>query len=220
MRSSGRYHPQWGYLAPAPSFVRTVRTVLVSTAVGAIAGAAVVVSLVGRPSTEHSRMVEASVTATARTTKPTITMQPRSPVPAQATIATLPPAVDTGPTIDMARSEARTISTASRQALDGAAPMAIEDTAAPVLDQATRNPVTSDQAVPNAATSNQVGPIESHIRVGHVARRQKKRAPIQWRREQKYFAPQGDAYQGYAYQDYPYQDQGYAYESAPFYRRW
>jgi hypothetical protein len=45
MRSAGNFHPEWGYLAPTPSFVRTLRIVLVATAVGATAGAGVVVSM-------------------------------------------------------------------------------------------------------------------------------------------------------------------------------
>ena len=49
MRSAGNFHPEWGYLAPAPSFMRTIRIALVATAIGAVAGAAVVVSLVERP---------------------------------------------------------------------------------------------------------------------------------------------------------------------------
>jgi DNA segregation ATPase FtsK/SpoIIIE, S-DNA-T family len=49
MRSAGNFHPDWGYLAPAPSFMRTVRIALVATAIGAIAGAVVVVSLIERP---------------------------------------------------------------------------------------------------------------------------------------------------------------------------
>ena len=36
MRTSGHFHPEWGYLAPAPSFLRTLRTVLVAAAVGGI----------------------------------------------------------------------------------------------------------------------------------------------------------------------------------------
>ncbi len=47
MRSAGNFHPEWGYLAPAPSFMRTLRTVLLATAIGATAGGAVVVALVG-----------------------------------------------------------------------------------------------------------------------------------------------------------------------------
>jgi hypothetical protein len=49
MRSAGNFSPEWGYLAPAPSFMRTARIVVVATAIGAIAGAGVVLSLVDRP---------------------------------------------------------------------------------------------------------------------------------------------------------------------------
>jgi hypothetical protein len=52
MRSAGNFHPDWGYLAPAPSFMRTARTVLVATAIGATAGAAVMISLVQHPATD------------------------------------------------------------------------------------------------------------------------------------------------------------------------
>jgi hypothetical protein len=47
MRHAMNFHPEWGCLAPAPSFLRTMRTVLVATAVGATAGGGVVLSLVG-----------------------------------------------------------------------------------------------------------------------------------------------------------------------------
>jgi hypothetical protein len=46
MRRTMNFHPEWGCLAPAPSFSRTVRTALVATAVGATAGGGVVLSLV------------------------------------------------------------------------------------------------------------------------------------------------------------------------------
>ncbi len=46
MRSTGNFSPEWGYLAPAPSILRTVRVLLVATAIGATAGAGVVLSLV------------------------------------------------------------------------------------------------------------------------------------------------------------------------------
>src|SRR5215472_10034663 len=49
MRFAGNFHPEWGYLAPAPNFMRTARIVAVATAIGATAGAAVVLSLVDRP---------------------------------------------------------------------------------------------------------------------------------------------------------------------------
>src|ERR1700720_2075156 len=47
MRHAKNFHPEWGFLAPAPSFLRTMRTVLVATAVGATAGGGVVLSVVG-----------------------------------------------------------------------------------------------------------------------------------------------------------------------------
>lgn len=49
MRLSGNFHPEWGYLAPVPSVMRTARIVAVATAIGATAGAAVVLSLADRP---------------------------------------------------------------------------------------------------------------------------------------------------------------------------
>jgi hypothetical protein len=49
MRFAENFHPEWGYLAPAPSFMRTARIVVVATAIGATAGAAVVLSLAERP---------------------------------------------------------------------------------------------------------------------------------------------------------------------------
>jgi hypothetical protein len=49
MRLAGNFHPEWGCLAPAPSFMRAARVALVACAVGATAGAGVVVSLIDRP---------------------------------------------------------------------------------------------------------------------------------------------------------------------------
>ena len=60
MRFAGNFHPEWGYLAPAPSFLRTARIVIVATAVGATAGAGVVFALVDRPSADAG---QASVAA-------------------------------------------------------------------------------------------------------------------------------------------------------------
>jgi hypothetical protein len=55
MRSAGNFSPEWGYLAPAPSFMRTARIVVVATAIGAIAGAGVVLSLVDRPAADNDQ---------------------------------------------------------------------------------------------------------------------------------------------------------------------
>jgi hypothetical protein len=48
MPQAMNFHPEWGYLAPAPSFLRTTRAVLAATAVGLIAGGGVVFSLAGQ----------------------------------------------------------------------------------------------------------------------------------------------------------------------------
>ncbi len=54
MRRAANFNPEWGYLAPAPSFVRSARLVIVAAAIGATAGAAVVFSLADRPAAEPS----------------------------------------------------------------------------------------------------------------------------------------------------------------------
>ena len=54
MPQAMNFHPEWGCLAPAPSFLRTMRTVLVATAVGLIAGGGVVFSLAGQSAGQTS----------------------------------------------------------------------------------------------------------------------------------------------------------------------
>jgi hypothetical protein len=70
MRYAGNFHPEWGYLAPAPSFLRTVRIAIVATAVGATAGAGVVFALVDRPAAE--------ISVAARTLVPSVAPAPIS----------------------------------------------------------------------------------------------------------------------------------------------
>ena len=55
MRYNPSFHPEWGYLAPAPSFIRTVRMVFIATAVGAAVGAGVGFSWKGRGSSVAAR---------------------------------------------------------------------------------------------------------------------------------------------------------------------
>jgi hypothetical protein len=54
MRHTANFHPEWGYLAPAPTFIRTARIVVVATAVGAILGVGTGFSWVGHQATEPS----------------------------------------------------------------------------------------------------------------------------------------------------------------------
>jgi hypothetical protein len=49
VRHANNFQPEWGYLAPAPSFMRTAGISLVAMAVGATAGAGVLLSLVDHP---------------------------------------------------------------------------------------------------------------------------------------------------------------------------
>src|SRR5579875_2933678 len=61
MRFAGNFNPEWGYLAPAPSFVRTVRIAVVAAAIGATAGAGVVLSLMGHPAAEQGSVAARTV---------------------------------------------------------------------------------------------------------------------------------------------------------------
>ena len=70
------FHPEWGYLAPAPSFIRTMRTVLLGMVIGATASGGVVLSLVDRPVSQTS--------AVARTLAPPVQAAP-TPVSAPET---------------------------------------------------------------------------------------------------------------------------------------
>jgi len=54
MRFADNFNPEWGYLAPAPSFMRTARVAIVAAAIGATSGAAVVFSLIDRPAAEET----------------------------------------------------------------------------------------------------------------------------------------------------------------------
>ena len=54
MHRAGNFNLEWGYLAPAPSFLRTVRLIAVAAAIAATASAAVVFALVRQPAAEES----------------------------------------------------------------------------------------------------------------------------------------------------------------------
>jgi len=87
MRSAGNFHPEWGYLAPTPSFARTLRIALVATAVGATAGAGVVVSLL--PHRAAGGSTDGSIAAHALVTSAPAAV---APPPAQSAAAAQPAA--------------------------------------------------------------------------------------------------------------------------------
>ena len=90
MRLARNFNPEWGYLAPAPSFMRTLRIALVAGAVGATGGAAVVFSLVEPPAAEELVASRTLVRATAGASPPGLSTPgaPTAPVNISA-----PPAV-------------------------------------------------------------------------------------------------------------------------------
>ena len=90
MRSAGNFSPEWGYLAPAPSFARTARVVLVATAIGATAGAGVVLSLLERPSEPEKVPVAARaiVTSVRAAAVPSVAPTVAAPITTAAPAAT------------------------------------------------------------------------------------------------------------------------------------
>jgi hypothetical protein len=88
MRSAGNFHPEWGYLAPTPSFVRTLRIALVATAIGATAGAGVVISLLPHRasggSTDGSIAAHALVTSVSAANSSAAAIAPARPAAAAA----------------------------------------------------------------------------------------------------------------------------------------
>ena len=90
MRSAGNFSPEWGYLAPAPSFARTARVVLVATAIGATAGAGVVLSLVDRPSEPENTPVAARAIVTSVRAAAVPSVAPAAPARQRAGNMTAP----------------------------------------------------------------------------------------------------------------------------------
>jgi hypothetical protein len=90
MRSAGNFHPDWGYLAPAPSFMRTARIVLVATAIGATAGAAVMISLVPHSATDAAN---APIAAHALVTSVPVMAEAPAAAPLDEPVAAQTPAI-------------------------------------------------------------------------------------------------------------------------------
>ena len=104
MRFAGNFHPEWGYLAPAPNFMRTARVVLVATAIGATAGAAVVLSLAERSApgavadAGKTLVVVHSLVQPAEAAAPAAApVAAATPAPVIAPVATAAPAAPVGP---------------------------------------------------------------------------------------------------------------------------
>lgn len=133
MRSAGNFHPEWGYLAPAPSFVRTIRIALVATAIGAVAGAAVVVSLVERPGSNdntiaaHALLTRAPVisSVTPQTTAPAVATvsPPQAHQPQQPVATALSPPTPAAASVPASKPSANVIASIDKpNVADGVSP--------------------------------------------------------------------------------------------------
>ncbi len=157
MRSSGNFHPDWGYLAPAPSFMRTARIVLVATAIGATAGAAVMISLVPHPATDsantpiaaHALVTSVPVVAEAPAPAPV-----DEPVAAQASAA--PQMQAATPPVSAAAGKPNTIASAPPQTPGSVATLAGPQSASATPVEADAQPAASPgEAVAEPPTPKQ-----------------------------------------------------------------
>ena len=122
MRYDRNFNPEWGYLAPAPSVMRTARLIAVAAIIGATAGAATVFSLLDRPVAEESVAARTLVTPDPRlpvTTlaahQPTEPQQMKSPAEAQNSAEQkAPPAPEAGLAARPQPTELATTSTPQR----------------------------------------------------------------------------------------------------------
>ena len=134
MRYNPSFHPEWGYLAPAPSFIRTVRMVFIATAVGAAVGAGVGFSWIGHGA-------ESSVAA-----RTLVRPLKAAPTPAN-TLAQVPNEPRASPTTGAkegiaARSEVPAATDEPATAVTAAPPTTTKQTAveAPIRKRATTKP--------------------------------------------------------------------------------
>jgi hypothetical protein len=158
MRFGGNFNPEWGYLASTPSFMRTARIVAVATAIGATAGAAVVLSLADRvgPASESAASADGGKTL----------VVVRSLVqPAEAAVASAPPAqVNVQPAAAAAPAQLEAQPT-PRVALVQPVVEAPTPAVTPVLPPAPANvqavPEAQDKRVPSAGDALAAGSATS-----------------------------------------------------------
>src|SRR5579872_3433223 len=103
MRSAGKSHAEWGYHAPTSGVLPAIRIAVVATVIGAIGGAAVVVSLIERPGANEDNT--SSIAAHALVTgAPVIPASPSSLT--TATLAHGPGQPKPGPSVGLLASPA------------------------------------------------------------------------------------------------------------------
>lgn len=186
MRSAGNFHPEWGYLAPTPSFVRTLRIALVATAIGATAGAGVVVSLVARPTSGGT--ADSSIAAHALVTNVAgaATQVAAQPARATAQAAALPPPAAAASPQQAASGESGAAGTntanatpapqviGAANAAAGAAPAHVAHVEEPAAAPAHEDTALGPEAAPNKKTVSKKHRGYDAIRRWQVARDAKK----------------------------------------------
>jgi hypothetical protein len=158
MRSTGNFSPEWGYLAPAPSILRTVRVVLVATAVGATAGAGVVLSLVDHSAGDGDRVaVAAHAIVTSAQADPI--QAPVASAASAAPIAAAAPAISDAK-IAPARVTTAVAAPAVQMPVQNSVPAAQQIQAAPQLQAAPQVAATPQSAPAIAAPAAVTAPAE------------------------------------------------------------
>jgi hypothetical protein len=184
MRSAGNFSPEWGYLAPAPSTLRTVRVVLVATAIGATAGAGVVLSLIDRPAGDVDRVAVAahaivtSAQAAPAMESPKVStaalVAPNAAAPAKVAAAVMAPQVQAPPVTTPAQQSASSQVPAASDA--GAAAAASQPAAVAALSEAPPagsaeqgSPVVTSDAGATDDGMGFVGPQQPQKKKHHTA---------------------------------------------------
>ena len=167
MPFGGNFHPEWGALAPAPGFMRTARIVAVATAIGATAGAGVVLSLAGsgdalgpqanfEPASNRPLVIVHSLVQPAEAA-------PAAAQPAPSSVATAAPA-NVPAVAPSAAAPVAVPASATLASKTPAAPSAPDVASAPVAPKTTSvEPPTAAQVLPtSAAQASTPVPSDSH----------------------------------------------------------
>jgi hypothetical protein len=101
MRQAKHLHPEWGILAPPPSFSRTIRVFVIATFVGAATGSAAIMALADRVPDQMSvaaRTLATSSEAGAIAAPPVLTAPAQAPLPLPGARAKSRSIVEAAPT--------------------------------------------------------------------------------------------------------------------------
>jgi hypothetical protein len=165
MRTGGNFSPEWGYLAPAPSFMRTARVVIVATAVGATAGAAVVLSLADRPAADAGKTAVAAhaiVTAVQASPVAGVALSNVAPVAAATVPANITAAPKPAPApIGIAIIQPQISGPASVQA--ATSPVRAQPVAASVPAASNVAPVSAPRSAPGIAALTDTAPSADQV---------------------------------------------------------